>query len=399
MAAAMLGMEPEEIEETEVKDVILEMSNIVGGNLKSGFNDAGMQCHLGTPLITLGEDFEIETLNMVRYEPFAFKCGENFLFAEVWVKPEDDASVEVLKKLTSIDIKKFGTLDIISMTGDKMIELFETMLSMRLELTDPSEKLPPDVIQIVSSVSFAGDTRGSLNIQVDEDFARLIAGRMMNKSLEEVGEIEEVKDVIGEVANIIGGNLKSAFCDAGLESEISPPSITAGHNFKIEILNMARYERFAFQFYDYRIAVEVCVKIDESSKSQVEDTPAFDVEGPLLEVESSDEHVDAGEQADAAPATEPQAEPAPELPPNVSFLLDVPLEITVELGRTRIPIDKVLNLGPGSIVELKELDGEPVNILANNNIIARGELVVVHEKYGVRIKEIISRLERIKGLK
>jgi flagellar motor switch protein FliN len=388
MACAMLDMEPDEVGDGEIKDVILEMSNIVGGNLKSSFNDAGMKCHLGTPSITVGEDFQIETLNMVRYERLSFTCGTNHLFSDVWVKAAEDVSSEVLKRLTSIDIRKFGTLDIISMTGDKMIELFDTMLSMRLELSDPSEKPSPEIVQIVSSISFAGDVSGSVHIQVGEDFARLIAGRMTNKSLEEVGDLDEVKDAVGEVGNIIGGNLKSAFCDAGLECEISPPNLTAGHNFKIEILNMARYERFAFQFYDYHIAVEVCVKIDEGSRAEKDDEePVGDIE-ELLVVEEDVEEPDEQPKMSGSG-----------VPPNVEFLLDVPLEITVELGRTRLPIDNVLNLGPGSVVELKELDGEPVTILANKNVIARGELVVVHEKYGVRIKEIISRIDRIKGLK
>lgn len=84
---------------------------------------------------------------------------------------------------------------------------------------------------------------------------------------------------------------------------------------------------------------------------------------------------------------------------DLALLLDVPVELTVELGRTRITINELLNLRPGSAVKLAKLEGESVDILANDVLIARGEVVVRHEKYGIRITEITSRMERLKGLR
>jgi flagellar motor switch protein FliN/FliY len=83
----------------------------------------------------------------------------------------------------------------------------------------------------------------------------------------------------------------------------------------------------------------------------------------------------------------------------LEMLLDIPVELTVELGRTRMPIQELLKLRPGSAVKLARLEGEPVDILANDVLIARGEVVVRHEKYGIRITEITSRMERLKGLR
>jgi flagellar motor switch protein FliN/FliY len=83
---------------------------------------------------------------------------------------------------------------------------------------------------------------------------------------------------------------------------------------------------------------------------------------------------------------------------DLNLLLDIPLEITVELGRAKIQIQELLNLGPGSTVTLSKLDGEPVDILANDKLIARGEVVLQNKKYGIRITEITSRLDRIKSL-
>jgi flagellar motor switch protein FliN/FliY len=108
----------------------------------------------------------------------------------------------------------------------------------------------------------------------------------------------------------------------------------------------------------------------------------------------------------AAPAPPVQAPPPPaaEAPPaaedfGLDILVDIPVELTVELGRTRIKIHELLRLQPGSTVKLARLEGEPVDILANDVLVARGEVVVRNEKYGIRITEITSRADRLKGLK
>ena len=84
---------------------------------------------------------------------------------------------------------------------------------------------------------------------------------------------------------------------------------------------------------------------------------------------------------------------------NMEFVLDIPLEITVELGRTKMLINDMLKLGQGSVIELTKLAGESLEILANQKPIARGEVVVVNEKYGVRLTEVISPMERIERLR
>jgi flagellar motor switch protein FliN/FliY len=110
-------------------------------------------------------------------------------------------------------------------------------------------------------------------------------------------------------------------------------------------------------------------------------------------------------QEDDAPELEPFSESIDSAPPekrdkaaNMELLLDIPLEITAELGRTRMIINDLLQLGQGSVIELNKLAGEPLEILVNQKLIARGEVVVVNEKFGIRLTDIISPLERIKQL-
>lgn len=84
---------------------------------------------------------------------------------------------------------------------------------------------------------------------------------------------------------------------------------------------------------------------------------------------------------------------------NLDFLLDIPLEVTVELGRTQILINELLSLGQGSVVELSKFAGQTLDLLANKKLIARGEVVVTKDKYSLRITEIVSPMERIENLK
>lgn len=85
--------------------------------------------------------------------------------------------------------------------------------------------------------------------------------------------------------------------------------------------------------------------------------------------------------------------------PNIQMLLDINLNVTIELGRTRLSIRKILELGPGSIIELDRLAGEPVDLLVNDKVVAKGEVVVVDEYFGIRIISLVSPEERIKQLK
>ncbi len=84
---------------------------------------------------------------------------------------------------------------------------------------------------------------------------------------------------------------------------------------------------------------------------------------------------------------------------NLNLILDIPLRVTVELGRTKMPVSELLNLTQGSVIELMKLAGEPMEVLVNDKLIARGEAVVVNEKFGVRLTDIISPTERIEQLK
>jgi len=83
---------------------------------------------------------------------------------------------------------------------------------------------------------------------------------------------------------------------------------------------------------------------------------------------------------------------------DLDFILDIPLDVSAELGRTKLLINELLQLGQGSVIELNKLAGEPLEIYVNGKLVARGEAVVINEKFGVRLTDIISPIERVKQL-
>ncbi len=83
---------------------------------------------------------------------------------------------------------------------------------------------------------------------------------------------------------------------------------------------------------------------------------------------------------------------------NLDFILDIPLELSVELGKTKMLVNDLLQLGQGSIIELNKLAGESLEVYINHKLIAKGEVVVVNEKFGVRLTDVITPIDRVKSL-
>jgi flagellar motor switch protein FliN/FliY len=102
---------------------------------------------------------------------------------------------------------------------------------------------------------------------------------------------------------------------------------------------------------------------------------------------------------DGQPASEAPASDGEEREVEMDIILDVPVVVSMEIGRTRLPIRNLLRLNQGSVVELDRLAGEPLDVLVTGTLIAHGEVVVVNEKYGIRLTDVISPAERVRKLR
>lgn len=133
--------------------------------------------------------------------------------------------------------------------------------------------------------------------------------------------------------------------------------------------------------------------------SEAQDSAADDWAAALSEQADSE---DAAADVNAAPMTELHDEgqmfSVGGEDKNLEVILDIPVTISMEIGRTKIPIRNLLQLNQGSVVELDRLAGEPMDVLVNGMLIAHGEVVVVNEKFGIRLTDVISASERIKKL-
>lgn len=428
MAGRMLEQEPTEVDlATDVRDLLAEATNIIGGNLKSALNDAGHPCVLSTPSITFGTDFTIRSLAMDRFERMAFRHGEHVFVVEAGLKGVEAAEAglefgtpEAMSRLPHVDAAKLEALDPRAKVAEAITEVFETMFSLALAPVDTVSASSLQGKRLVSSVCFAGDATGVVSVHVGEELARRMAANMLGVEPEEIDDETAIHDMLGELGNIVTGGLKSALTDTGLRCALSTPSVTVGTDFMIEALNLDRYERFAFEAGGLPVFAEMGFKVSDLVKAaprgatevhyRVEEAAAAGAEKPAPSDREPPGRPAARKPSPAAP-TEPPAAPPPGPPPpapeapalpedfGLDLLVDIPVELTVELGRSRIPIQELLRLQPGSALKLARLEGEPVDILANDVLIARGEVVVKNEKYGIRITEIAGRRERLRGLK
>jgi flagellar motor switch protein FliN len=379
IATAMLGVESTELHgDEEIKDVLGELTNIVSGNLKSDFLNADLSCVISTPNITRGSDFKIEASKMGITHQWVFRHQDHELLIDLAIEEDLGAKVVIpgMESLSADQVtEKINSVDVTNTVINSVIDVYYTMLSMEIESI---QEVPPDFREdkrTVGTVSFAGDVHGMFNIQVNDNFARTMAAAMLGMEEDEIESEEEVFDVIREMSNIIGGNLKSAFVDVGLSCVLSTPSITNGIDFRVEALNIIKTQRLLFNYKGHTIIIDAGIK-----------------------KEDGEEDAQAAEPGEVGAHTPEAEKSGGEGFANLDLIMDIPLNLTVELGRTKKRVHELLKTGSGSVIGLNQLEGEPVDLLVNNTLIAKGEVLVEKEKYGIRIVEVVSRRERVKSL-
>ncbi len=221
---------------------------------------------------------------------------------------------------------------------------------------------------------------------------------------------DDHKDALGELGNQIMGAVSTAMgTDFGLsiscdQVEILEYGEAGGVSFTPAECILASITMKIEDFEDS----EILIVIDGNlSKGFVDNAGAGDVPSELDLSDSVSEADSIGsisdESMDDMDLGEPSTSVAPSYTssgnPNVDMLLDIPLDVTIELGRSDLSIRKILELGPGSIVELNRKASEPVDLLVNDKVVAKGEVVVVDEYFGIRIVSLVTPEERIKLLR
>ncbi|MBL0702060.1 MAG: chemotaxis protein CheX [Desulfosarcina sp.] len=156
-------------------------------------------------------------------------------------------------------MSELNRIDLKNCLVNAIADVFDTMLSMKVEA---GESNPEEITnsRIVGTVGFAGKVMGCVNLHVGDAFAENITAAMLGMEPDEIETDEEIYDVIGELSNMVGGDLKSRLCDAGFECQLSIPSTTSGSNFKIESKGWMEQERIGFASGNDKGVAEVFIK-------------------------------------------------------------------------------------------------------------------------------------------
>jgi len=266
-------------------------------------------------------------------------------------------------------------MDIKSLIIKMMPQLFKTVLSMDVEYSDSAWDLDSEVEQIRATLEFTGDIKGLLGLRVTREFAQVITTAKAGSQTENIEANPESQNVISEITDIAANHLQAVLTEAGFSCQYSSPAISNPADTKTDSV---KFEKLIFTQGQQIAIVEFGLRIPEQRQP-----------GEDAEKDAPDSTADISQNRTESEATEDL---------DLDIILDIPIELTVELGRTKIQIQDLLQLGPGSAVSLSKLEGEPVDILANDTLIARGQVVVQDEKYGIRVTEITSRMDRIKSL-
>jgi flagellar motor switch protein FliN len=249
---------------------------------------------------------------------------------------------------------------------------------MEIDYSDDAPDISLDAGFVVGQIEFSGDVSGPMRIQVSGEFARTMMAARNGSESENIDENQEAENLISEIINTAADQLKTEIVKAGFSCEHSSASVSRIEDPQMGAEDSENLQRFVFTHGEEFAIVEL--DFSWSEQQQPAEYPAEEIPDKTeIRPENRDE-VAAPEDYD------------------LDLVLDIPIELTVELGRTRIQIHELLKLGPGSAVPLSKTEGEPVDILANDTLIARGQVVVQDEKYGIRVTEITSRIDRIKSL-
>lgn len=261
---------------------------------------------------------------------------------------------------------------------------------------------------VIVTVEYTSGLKGDNIFIVDEGDALVIAGLMMGEDPPDLSaQLDELRlSAVAEAMNQMMGSAATAMSELFEDTiDLTPP--TTQHQLLAETQKEAPLDQTVVTI-SFRIEIEGLV--DSEMVQVIETQFAQDMARRLLTpAQSMADSLDAPKPkpppSPPVPAATPQWEPVPVAAAgemysniNIDLIKNIPVQIRAVLGRTRISIANILKLGPGHVLELDTIDGEPIDILVNNTPIARGEVVVVGDQFGVRITEIASTTDRIKTL-
>ncbi|WP_026828017.1 flagellar motor switch phosphatase FliY [Exiguobacterium artemiae] len=353
-------------------------------------------------------------------------------------EPTDTGSTDDLHQLDEMEIDALGEVGNISL-GNSATAL-SALLNQKVEITTPHVRMITmeelrsryPIPHVALRVGYTEGFKGENVLILTQRDASVIANLMMggdgvvDESLEmEPIALSAVQEAMNQMMGAAATSMSTVF---SMRIDISPPAV--------EIFDFSQEKTIvdSFSLWESMVIIEFDLKIGTLIDSKIVQLAPLEFSKQLIQKlfnasttttePAPTAQVPAPEPVREQPAaSQPQPEPRYEAPPehkkepvgvspvqfgqfsevqqegppgNIGMLYDVPLNVTVELGRTRRSVRDILELTQGSIIELDKLAGEPVDVFVNNTLIATGEVVVIEENFGVRITEIVNTKERLR---
>jgi flagellar motor switch protein FliN len=341
------------------------------------------------------------------------------------------------ENLDSMEVDALGEIGNISF-GSSATTL-STLLNQKVDITTPKtavikrsdlyDKFPQPNVAI--EVSYTEGFSGANLFVIKQRDAAIIADLMLggdgNAPAEEFNEIHQsaVQEAMNQMMGAAATSMSTVFSK---KIDISPPSIalmdlSAGTgadklpedeqlvsvSFDLKIGNLI--DSSIMQLLSTEFAKDMVTELLQPAPAEPEETAAPQQQAAPSQTQPTMQQAapqQSAPQRPAQPAPNVQqaafasfdtpAAPPAEQPRNLDLLMDIPLKVSVELGRTKRTIKEILELSVGSVVELDKLAGEPVDIHVNDKLIAKGEVVVIEENFGVRVTDILSQTDRLKSI-
>jgi len=345
-------------------DALGEIGNISFGNSATALSTLlNQKVEITTPQVSIIRRNQLELEFPKPYVAVVVDYTTGFTGSNLLVIHQKDASIiaDLMMNGTGLNPpKEFGELQM-SAVQEAMNQMMGSAATSMSSIFGKRVEISPPVIDILN----IPEGKGLENLPADDLIAkvsfRLIVGNLIDSQIMQVMPVSFAKRLIQELMD----------SSAGIAEEPKAPVMEEPTNIPANTYNTREQTSLHTQM-DYR---------ENPSPAQTDHYPQKEFERKTVQPAVFSDFSTSGTLK--------------EEPRNLQMLFDIPLSVTVELGRTKKLIREILELSPGSIIELDKLAGEPVDILVNNRLIAKGEVVVIEENFGVRVTDIISQSERL----
>ncbi|MDF1506578.1 flagellar motor switch phosphatase FliY [Robertmurraya sp. DFI.2.37] len=377
------------------QDALGEIGNISFGSSATALSTLlNQKVDITTPTVSVILKSDLEDEFPHPYVAIQVKYTEGFSGTNLLVIKQEDAAIIADLMLGGDGLNPAELLGEIQLSAvqEAMNQMLgssatsmSTIFSKKVDISPPSidmldvqhgegtEKIPKD--DMLVKVSF-----------------RLRVGELIDSSIMQLLPLCFAKELVAELLNPSGGKVEESASSAGANAE------AAVHTEQPQPVSAA-----------VNVGAQASAPVYSEAPQQSSQPAGYQIppmQQPMAHHQPGPQHYGAQYQNGPQPTVQPamfssfdQYQLQESEAKNLNMLFDIPLQVTVELGRTKRSVKEILELSPGSIIELDKLAGEPVDILVNNRLIAKGEVVVIDENFGVRVTDIISQTDRLNKLR